>query len=162
MKILVFSDSHGIVSAMRAVVAQEKPNRIFHLGDMVRDGADLAGAYPNIPVELVCGNCDYNTGAPVQTILSVQGRRILMTHGHTYHVKLGMGAAVAAARDAQVDLLLFGHTHEAFCRQDDGLWVMNPGSIQGYFRPTYGIVTVEDGAINCRTQEYKYPEDVEE
>ncbi|MEG1857954.1 MAG: YfcE family phosphodiesterase [Pseudoflavonifractor sp.] len=154
MKILVFSDSHGTVRAMHSVVAWEKPDRILHLGDVVRDAADLADAYPNIPVESVCGNCDYNREAPLQTILNVQGRRILMTHGHTYHVKVGMGAAVQAARAAQVDILLFGHTHEAFCRQDDGLWVMNPGSIRGYFCPTYGVITLTTDTTTCEIREY--------
>ncbi|MEG2096817.1 MAG: metallophosphoesterase family protein [Pseudoflavonifractor sp.] len=160
MKILVFSDSHGALDPMRHVTAQERPNRILHLGDMVRDAIELADACPNIPVEYVRGNCDYyDAAAPLQTILMAGGKRLLMTHGHAYHVKLGMSAAVAAAREAQVDVLLFGHTHEGLCQRDNGLWVMNPGSIRGLFRPSYGLITIEDNVLTCQLREYKESEE---
>ena len=136
MKLLVFSDSHGNIEHMRRAVEQERPDQILPLGDVMRYAVELSVAYPNIPLELVPGNCDYATDVPAQKILFFEGRRILMTHGHIYHVKLGIGQAVRAAVEAKVDILLFGHTQEAFCCPQDGLWVMNPGTIRGGLVPT--------------------------
>ena len=153
MKLLVFSDSHGNVEHMRKAVEQERPDQILHLGDVMRDAVELSMAYRNIPLELVPGNCDYATDVPAQKILFFEGRRILMTHGHTYHVKLGMGLAVKAAREAQVDILLFGHTHEAFCQQQDGLWIMNPGTIRGGLVPTCGVIRLEGERTICEILE---------
>ena len=149
MKLLVFSDSHGNIEHMRRAVEQERPDQILHLGDVMRDAVELSVAYPNIPLELVPGNCDYATDVPAQKILFFEGRRILMTHGHIYHVKLGIGQAVRAAVEAKVDILLFGHTHEACCWQQDGLWVMNPGTIRGGLVPTCGVIRLEGDHTSC-------------
>lgn len=153
MKLLVFSDSHGNIEHMRRAVEQEHPDQILHLGDVMRDAVELSLAYRNIPMELVPGNCDYATDVPAQKILYFEGRRILMTHGHIYQVKLGMGLAVKAAREAQVDILLFGHTHEAFCQKQDGLWIMNPGTIRGGLVPTCGVIRLEGENTSCEILE---------
>ncbi len=156
MKILVFSDSHGNVTNMMGAVAAEKPDRLFHLGDVVRDARALAEAFPHIPLDYVSGNCDYAGEGPTQSIVEAQGVRILLTHGHVYHVKLGIGAAVEAARQAEVEVLAFGHTHQALCTHDEsGLWVMNPGSIRGSWGATYGVIEVCKGTVMCHLMELK-------
>jgi predicted phosphodiesterase len=46
---------------------------------------------------------------------------------------------------------LFGHTHSAYCqREEDGLWILNPGSC-GYFGGSAGLLEVGAGQIlQCR------------
>ena len=154
MKILVFSDSHGNLSNMEAAVAAEKPDHLIHLGDVTRDARHLADSFPHIPLDYVSGNCDYAGEGPTQCIIMLGGLRLLLTHGHIYHVKLGIGAAVNAAREAGVDLLLFGHTHQALCtRYEPQLWVMNPGSIRGPGSPSYGVIEIEKGRALCHIME---------
>ena len=41
MKMLVLSDSHGNVENMARAVEQVQPDRIAHLGDVMRDGEKL-------------------------------------------------------------------------------------------------------------------------
>ena len=41
MKLLIFSDSHGNVANMEDAVRLESPDRILHLGDLVRDAEAL-------------------------------------------------------------------------------------------------------------------------
>ena len=50
-----------------------------------------------------------------------------------------------------MDAALYGHTHVADChREEDGLWVLNPGSC-GYFGGSAGLLEVQDGSIlSCR------------
>ena len=150
MKILIFSDSHGNVANMEDVVRLESPDRILHLGDLARDAEDLAAKFPHIPVTYVPGNCDgRRPDLPEERIFTLDGCKILMTHGHIYHVKLGMGMAVRAAREAGAHLLLFGHTHEAYCQFENGLWIVNPGSVGTLGQHTYAVAVLEDGGAVC-------------
>lgn len=42
---------------------------------------------------------------------------------------------------------MYGHTHVADChREEDGLWVLNPGSC-GYSGGSAGIIEIQDGKI---------------
>lgn len=153
MKLLVFSDSHGDVRHMEAAVRRDRPDMVLHLGDVNPDARALKKRFPDVPMEWVCGNCDgRRSDLEEERVLEIQGRRILMMHGHTRHVKLGMGAAVWAAREAQAHILLFGHTHEDFCEYHEGLWVMNPGTIRGgWAGATYGVICLEGENAVCYT-----------
>ena len=84
---------------------------------------------------------------PLKKQITLAGKQILLSHGHLWGVKRGYGAAIADAWATQSDILLFGHTHVAYCEQlEDGLWVMNPGAS----RKSYGLIEIEDGQISCR------------
>ena len=152
MKLLILSDSHGDVGDMIDVVERERPNEIFHLGDCVRDAESLSYTCRGIPVIMVPGNCDGWTGMSERLLLEREGVRILLAHGHRWHVKSGAGGALADARSCGADILLYGHTHQAVCvREEDGLWRMNPGTAGGvYAAATYGVILLESGKISCQ------------
>lgn len=152
MKLLILSDSHGDVGSMIEVVERERPNEIFHLGDCVRDAEALSYAFPGIPVIMVPGNCDGWTGMQERLLLEREGVRILLAHGHNWHIKAGTGAALRDAFACGADILLYGHTHQAVCRKErDEPWRMNPGTVGGvHARATYGVILLEDGDISCR------------
>ena len=152
MKLLVFSDSHGNTALMERETALQRPDMVLHLGDVVRDARTLARRFPDVPMACVPGNCDaYVPDLPEKRLLEVEGKKLLMTHGHIYHVKSDIGTAVYAAQEARADVLLFGHTHQALCDRQGPLWILNPGSIRGNFHPTYGVITLENGVITCYT-----------
>lgn len=156
MKIIVFSDSHGDVDGMERVLREEKPYLALHLGDLCRDFEELQRRLPTQTMQNVCGNCDGFTETPDQRVLRVEGRRILMMHGHRYHVKQSYGGAVFAAQEQGADILLFGHTHIPFCQDMDGLWVMNPGSCRGR-GASYGVISLEKDDTVCYTVTIKAP-----
>ena len=90
MKLVLFSDSHGNVANMADVVRLEHPDRVLHMGDLARDAEELARQFPDIPVTYVPGNCDgRRPDLPDERRFTLEGCKILMTHGHTYHVKAG-------------------------------------------------------------------------
>ena len=65
MEILVLSDSHGKVDHMVRAVEQFHPRQVLHLGDCVRDAQALERQFPQLPVTMVPGNCDWGqTGEP--------------------------------------------------------------------------------------------------
>lgn len=152
MKWLVFSDSHGDVSTMRKVVLREKPDRILHLGDVVRDAQRLHDSFPHIPLDQVRGNCDIGSyDVPEEKELFFLGRRLWLLHGHVYGVKMGLGMMLSEARGRGVDAVLFGHTHKALCDRDGAMWILNPGSVGGAPQGTYGVLEERKGELYCRT-----------
>lgn len=154
MKILVLSDSHSSLRFMRECVIKTKPNVIIHLGDYFDDGETLHEEFPNILFYQVAGNCD-KYRAPFHAreilIMPIGGVRFYMTHGHIHRVKQVLGLLLRDAREAKADIALFGHTHVAYCQQEeDGLWVMNPGSC-GYGGGSAGLIEIENEKISsCR------------
>ena len=154
MKILVLSDSHSTLSFMRRCISAVKPNAVVHLGDYFDDGEAMKEEFPGIPVYQVPGNCDRcrcRPGQPEILIDRVCGVELYMTHGHKHSVKSYLGALLRDARACRVAAVLYGHTHLADChREEDGLWVLNPGSC-GYFGGSAGLIETADGKIkDCR------------
>ena len=154
MKILVLSDSHAGLSFMRRCIDAVQPDAVIHLGDHYDDGTAMAEEYPQIRFYQVPGNCDAHRcfiPDPETRLETLGGVRILMTHGHRHHVKQTLIRLLADARASRADAVLFGHTHSAYCqREEDGLWVLNPGSC-GYFGGSAGLLEVRAGQIlQCR------------
>lgn len=132
---------------MYDAIDAHSPQQVIHLGDMLRDAEEVSYAYDTLPICMVPGNCDGWTTVPAIRSFILAGKRFLLSHGHLWGVKGSYDKAIAAARNAGADILLFGHTHVPYCQQmEDGLWVMNPGSA----RSSYGVITIENGNIDCR------------
>ena len=154
MTILVLSDSHAALSFMRRCVDKIKPQAIIHLGDFYDDAQALQEDYSHIPFHIVPGNCDcYRCplNAPQMLCYPVGGVKLFMTHGHNHRVKAGIGALTADARRYSASAALYGHTHIADVHQEeDGLWVLNPGTC-GYFGGSAGVIETDGKKIiACR------------
>ena len=150
MRILVFSDCHGdVASAMAAIEAQPTAKTILFLGDGIGDIEMLTDQYHNKDFYLVRGNGDFASRQPTTRLLEFSGKRIWMTHGHEYHVKLGLQNAVDTARHNQCDLLLYGHTHIPYTTFENGLYIFNPGSIARRNSHTYGVIDITPAGIVC-------------
>ncbi len=149
------SDTHGsIANLRRAVASQSTAEIVIHCGDG-RD--DLETVKLENPAKMfvgVKGNSDWNSDLPLVEELNVLGKRIFITHGHAYNVKYGEYEIKMAARDRRADVLLFGHTHVPFETYEDGLYIMNPGSLSGY-RATYGTLDITEGGIAMNTVRLK-------
>lgn len=145
MKIIVLSDSHGDTASMVDVLERENPERVFHLGDYLRDAQELAWAYPDLPMDFVPGNCDWGSDALLEQKLTLEGVTLLLCHGHRYGVKNGLHALAWHAKEEHADVALFGHTHQAHCSRREGVLLCNPGSCGTGLQPTYAVLTLKDG-----------------
>ena len=150
MKILVLSDSHGEVEALVWAVDKVEPDMVFHLGDGWQDAQALEWEYPDLPLFQVGGNCDYRPKLETEKLMLVEGKRMLLCHGHTYGVKRGFREADDAAEAQSLDAFLFGHTHQPLVEMRGKTLFMNPGSIGLSYPPSYGVLTIEDGKLNPR------------
>ena len=154
MKILLLSDSHAALRFMMDCVEAVKPDVLIHLGDYADDGAALHESYPHIPLYQVPGNCDryrWDSREPEILVPTIGGVRLYLAHGHQHHVKQFLGDLTRAARGSGAQAALYGHTHQADChREEDGLWVINPGSC-GFYGGTAGLMEIREGKIqDCR------------
>lgn len=147
MRIVVLSDSHGDVSNVnRILMSQSKAEVVLFCGD---GGDDIEAARLNFPEKMfisVKGNCDWGKTLPITEFFTAEGKKIMLTHGHTYNVKFTYSEVIQAAKSNRCDILLFGHTHSSFTDYDDGLYIMNPGSAHGY-NATYGIIDITPRGI---------------
>lgn len=150
MRILVISDSHGNTGVIDKILnAQPQARYVFFLGDKVDDIEDFEILYPDKVFYSVSGNCDYGSMLPTIGAETVNGVRVLYTHGHTMGVKGTVQHLIKTARDNNCGVALYGHTHIANTLYDDGIWIVNPGSCsrprEG--KPSYAVIDITDKGI---------------
>ncbi len=150
MKIVVMSDSHGKLANLIDVGLMHKNADAFlFLGDGWRDFEDFKLAFDNKLCISVKGNCDLGCDEITERVYEVYGVKIFMAHGHTYGVKGGIGAMLKEAKKQNCDIMLYGHTHIAYEKYIDGIYVLNPGTAGrgGYDSNSYGIIEITDKGI---------------
>lgn len=147
MKACVFSDSHGYAGNMMAAIELEKPDFCFFLGDGERDIAKVIDKYPDLPIYVVRGNCDFRTEAKSALCCEVEGIVIFATHGHLSRVKydFDLETLTSQAVEAGASVALFGHTHCQQLCESRGVTLLNPGAIGRGYYPSYAILTIENG-----------------
>ena len=144
MRILVLSDIHGDMrSALFAVNAQPNAEVIVFCGDGAEQFEYLKRTIPGKTFIGVRGNCDWSSDLPVTASATAGGKKLFVTHGHMYQAKFTAYNMVCAAREEKADILLYGHTHCAVNEYDDGLYIMNPGSCNGY-GASYGYIDITE------------------
>ena len=167
MTLLVLSDSHGRPDHVEEAIRRVRPDGILFAGDGLRDLARI-GEFP-CPLWVVSGNCDWSrvlivNGRSVETdeeeLITVEGIRILLIHGHKYGVKGGLLPATYRAMEREADLLVFGHTHtpvefhllphdeRSLVPVQKPLTLFNPGSI-GDSEASFGTITIRDRQVLC-------------
>jgi hypothetical protein len=123
MKIGVISDTHGFLDPVvpRLFAGVE---HILHAGDIGSDGiiAELAAV---APVTAVQGNTDSSPNFRLTEVVPLAGRKFLVQHIVNPRV-LKEDLRVRLARE-RPDVVIFGHTHKAFCERIDGVLYLNPG-----------------------------------
>ena len=143
-RILVFSDTHGNLSRCIETIDNIKDiDLVIHLGDTVRDAAELEKIFPDIEFKYVSGNNDFYSKVPSKLIVEFDNIRIFCCHGH----QMSDIALYEYAKENNCSYVLTGHTHRSHIVKEDGITFMNPGSIS---RPrdskcSYGVIETENG-----------------
>lgn len=149
IKLIVFSDTHGISYGMREVLSMH-PNAdcYLHLGDGAAEFETLCTSMglPHIGVK---GNCDMGCDLPLSRVLNYGEHTLYMTHGHICQVKFSDTLLKIRGREAGADIILYGHTHIPlieYCGDDEPnpFYLVNPGSLSsGGGRGSYAIVLLK-------------------
>lgn len=128
---VIISDTHRNTKPLdKIATVLAECDYIIHLGDMAGDARELMRAYPE-KTYVLAGNNDF-FGGESELVLDAEGRRIFACHGHRYGVKSGTERLVAAAKERLCDIALYGHTHEAQVREENGVLLINPGCMTAY------------------------------
>lgn len=151
MKLAVFSDSHGNPEKMLGAISASRPDLIIHLGDSQGDVHKIKKQFPQIPLKAVGGNCDISSGLPGSEVLTLCGFKLFLTHGHFQMVKSTLALLCAEAKSLGAHAALYGHTHTADIRMEQGIYLINPGSCGKGAAPGYAeILLDEDRGISPR------------
>lgn len=155
MKILVVSDTHKDFDSLNNLILSNKDiQTIIHLGDGEEELFKVKEIFNDKNFINVQGNCDLNSTSPLTRIETINNKKIFMTHGHTYKVKIDVYNVIMAAKQENADILLFGHTHMPYIDIYDNLHIMNPGSLSGTTK-SYGIIDITDPQITTSIFNYE-------
>ena len=157
MKILIVSDTHRQNGNLCQALLDEKPvDMLIHLGD-AEGSEDYIHHIASCPVEIVAGNNDFFSRLPREKEITLGPFRVLLTHGHSSRVSLCMDYLREEALQRGVDIVMFGHTHRPLLEQENGLTLLNPGSIsyprQEGREPSYMVMELsENGEVRYATR----------
>ncbi|MCK5581996.1 MAG: metallophosphoesterase family protein [Candidatus Omnitrophica bacterium] len=151
MKIGVVSDTHSKPLPEQMIEEFKTVDMIICVGDF----CDL-GVYQTlekiVPVKAVCGNMDnaqVRRELPRTRILECEECRIGLMHGEGPSRTILSRVKEQFLRE-NVDAIIFGHTHDPFNEEIDGVLYFNPGSPNDeIFAPyrSYGILDVSGKKI---------------
>lgn len=164
MLIGVVSDTHGFYDPQVPQLLGGVKH-ILHAGD-IGTGQIIEQLSEIAPVTAVRGNNDREgpeSGFPEVETLELGGCRIYLTH-IVKVPKEGDGAGLAAYLDARADVVVFGHSHMAFCEtreteQRGPLTFFNPGAAgKRRFKvvPSIGLLDVGPDRVEGRILALRY------
>lgn len=151
MRLIAVSDIHGKKGNLFEIVDRhiKEADYFLCLGDC-NSGDDFDDI--NIFFEkkfhliTVSGNTDYYSSEPATREFTLEGKKIMLCHGHTFNVKMTYTTLAHEAKNRGVDIALFGHTHEPYINIENGIYLMNPGSVAN---GSYGIIDIHNKEIFC-------------
>ncbi|MDN4090541.1 phosphodiesterase [Paenibacillus polymyxa] len=161
MKLMFISDIHGSLYWLQLALVkfkEEKADRLVLLGDYMYHGprnplpegynpaevASMLNQYKSHIAVSVRGNCDAEVDQMLldfpmmgdYALLYHEGRRIYITHGHGFSI--GNLPPLEAG-----DVFIQGHTHIPVADVENGVFVLNPGSIalpKENYPSSYGVL----------------------
>lgn len=169
-RLLVISDSHGRYPVFESIVRGygAECDALVFCGDGVSDIATLLYKQKSDPklakclppvIAAVRGNCDpfsypLDNGSLYFSELlefKVNGRGILVTHGHNQGVDYGIENLGLEMQVSGCKLAFYGHTHVAREENYDNFKIVNPGSCarpRGGQTAGFAIATVEKDFVD--------------
>lgn len=148
MKILIVSDTHRQNdNYFRVLEKVGTIDMVIHCGDAEGSEYVLQQA-AGCPLYIVMGNNDFFSNLSRELDLEIAGKKVLVTHGHYYYVSTGIEMIKEEALARDYDIVMFGHTHKPTIKYQDGVTIINPGSLsyprQEGRRPTYILLEIDE------------------
>lgn len=148
MKILVISDTHYNTETMEQVIRRHVDvDSVIHCGDSELDAAYFDGS----SVQVVRGNCDFDTHFPEEVVITIENEKILVVHGHKQRVKTTLLPLIYRAQEVQATIVCFGHSHLLGAELNNGILFVNPGSLhmpRGREEKSYAIIEKSEDACS--------------
>ena len=152
MRVLIVSDTHGRHGGLdRALQEAGNIDMLIHLGD-VEGGETYIDAVADREKHIIRGNNDFFSELPREEEFYIGSHKVFITHGHAYYVSLDPEYIREEGKARGAEIVMFGHTHRPFFEDDNGIIVLNPGSLsfprQEGRKGSYMILEMdEDGGL---------------
>lgn len=159
IRVAVLSDSHDAIANLARTldaVRASNANLLLHCGDLCAPFIvnQLAQGFAG-PIHIVFGNND-GDGRLIERRAAAFDHVTL----HDVYAEIEAGARTVGlihypaparriAQSGALDLVCYGHDHQAHAEQIDNCWLVNPGEIMGRFgTPSWGL-------YDCETHMYE-------
>ena len=147
-RIMIVSDTHRRQeNLMEALDREGSIDLMIHLGDFEGE-EDIIEDMAGCEVMFVPGNNDFFAPYSRERIIELAGKKILLTHGHYYYVTLDLHTIREEGLARGMDIVMFGHTHRPVISVEEGITLINPGSIsyprQEDNKPTYIMMEIDN------------------
>lgn len=151
MKITVISDTHIPKRAKklpdRILYDLQTADLIIHAGDWqtievyheLSQYGKVKGVYGNVD------NAEVQAKLPEKLLIELNGHKIGVVHGHGKKLTTERRAQ-KAFENANVNCIIFGHSHVPVLKKTNGILLFNPGSATDKRRQpnySYGILTIK-------------------
>ena len=153
MRVLIVSDTHGRHSGLDLALKEAgNIDMLIHLGD-VEGGETYIDAVTDCEKHIIRGNNDFFSDLPKEEEFYIDRHKIFITHGHAYYVSLDPEYIREEGKARGAEIVMFGHTHRPYYEDDNGIIVLNPGSLsfprqEGRKRSYMIMETDEKGTIH--------------
>ena len=153
MRIIVFSDTHGNISAARQIFDLNKQicEHFIFLGDGLKELEVMKEIYTDKHIYCVSGNCDEPV-IPSTDVIEIFKTKILLAHGHDLDVKNSYDTLISLAKESNAQIALYGHTHCRYYKYKNGLHILNPGSAsqpKDDLPPSYAFIDLSPYGTSC-------------
>ena len=152
MKIGIVSDTHKSENYInKAVPYLKECDLIIHAGDNFSDSKYIH-QMTNRDIISVKGNCDFEN-VEDEIVFEIENKTILLCHGHKYNVNCGIDELKRKAKSVAADIVIFGHTHIPFIKEEDKILYLNPGSLsrpRGMSSKQFIMMDILDEIINLK------------
>ena len=153
VEIVVIGDTHALTFEelpKEMLNAIRKADYVIHVGDytsknvlegLIRlKGQQFKGVYGNTDPQAI------RKMIPSKQILEINGKRIGITHPAVGGLeKYTLKRVMANFRNKNLDIIIYGHTHEPVIKNQDNILLVNPG--KGYLEDrklaSFGIITID-------------------
>ena len=154
MIIGVLSDTHSFNIPTAVIDRFKSVDLIIHAGDIC-NLQTLKLLKKIAPTKAVQGNMDESAvkkELPVKEIIVVGNIKIGVTHGHIGTMREALKNAMTSFKDDKMDVVIFGHSHQAISEKIGATLYFNPGSPNDVVKAkffSYGLITIETGKIKA-------------
>ena len=129
MKLYIISDTHGNTDkALQIYGRLNSIDLIIHLGDMERDARKIETLTGKTVISVI-GNNEISFTKEDFRILETEYGNLLLTHGHKQKVKHGLQNLLYRTAELKCKAVFFGHTHFPLFTEENGIYLINPGSL---------------------------------
>jgi putative phosphoesterase len=149
----ILADTHSLNIPSRVIERFKTVDLIIHAGDIC-DEATVKQLKVLAPLKAVQGNQEESAlkkELPLKEIIVCDNFRIGITHGHLGESRDALKNAMSAFKNDKIDVVIFGHSHQALKEHIGSTLYFNPGTPNDASAKflSYGLIIINAGKVKA-------------